>query len=161
MLKGNLYFTYFYIPQIDPHYLFLDFLLDGTRKSRAIKVCGESCGKNFHWRIPLVCGSRLASLPEKAAETSTGTFAKQGINVVLSLWRGIMTGKYFYRASAVGIIDFCSLSLSVHCVYQFSCRCLIIAMVQTSTQGSSRQKLIKNYFCVMKWVLREKDENEG
>lgn len=87
MPNGNLYFTYSNIPEIDLHYLFLDFLLDVTRKSRVIKVCGESCVKNFHWRItlPLVCSSRLASLPEKSAERSTGTFAKQGVNVVLSL----------------------------------------------------------------------------
>lgn len=89
MLNRNLCFTYSYIPELDLHYLFLDILLDGTRKSRALNVSGEPCVKNFHWRItlPLVCNSSLASLPEKAAKTSTGTFTKQGINVHLSLGR--------------------------------------------------------------------------
>lgn len=88
MLKGNLCFTYSYIPEIDLHYLFLDFSLDGASKSRAVNVCEEPCVKNFQWRVtlPLVFSSSLASLPEKAAER-TVTFAKQGINMVLSLGR--------------------------------------------------------------------------
>lgn len=104
--------------------------------------------------LPLVCSSSLASLP-KAAERSSGTFAEQGVNVSCH-WEGMVARKYFCRASTVGIIDFCSLSLTVHCVYQFSCWFLIIAVVGSSTQGSNCQKLIKNYFCVMKWVLGEK-----
>lgn len=45
--------------------------------------------KNFHWRITYCwfAEAALLFLPEKAAERSTGTFAKQGVNAVLSLGR--------------------------------------------------------------------------
>ena len=145
MLKKNLHFSYSYIPEID-HYLFLamDSLLDGINKSRAVIVCGEPRVKNFHWRISLllVCSSSLFSLPEKA---SRGRYCCvcQTRHYTSSCHREeMMAGKYFCRASAVGITDFCYLSFSVRCMYQFSCRCLIIAMVACSTQGSSSQKLV-------------------
>lgn len=86
MLKGNLCFSYSYVPEIDLHYLFLamDCLLDGINKSRAIIVCGAPCVKNFPWRITLllVCSSSPFSLPEKASR-GTVAFAKQGITCCL------------------------------------------------------------------------------
>lgn len=70
MLKGNLCFSYAYIPEVDPHCLFLatDSLLDGVNKSRAVTVCGEPRVKNFHWSITLllICSSSLAFLLEEA-----------------------------------------------------------------------------------------------
>lgn len=61
-IYGKLCFIYSYISEIDLHYLFLDFLLDGTKKLRALNVYGELCVKRFHWRIKLFRWFAVATL---------------------------------------------------------------------------------------------------
>lgn len=118
MLNGNLCFTYSYISEIDLHCLFLDFLLDGTRKLRALNICGELCVKRFHWRIKLFHWFAVAALLlcQKKQQKEVLVHSPNKALTWSCHWEGMMAGNCFCRASTVGIIDFCSLSLCSLCV---------------------------------------------